>query len=342
MIANLISQISIDELEIYSEDNLPRKIKEKWDSLKNTLDNRYSIPMKASEETKSDSTYVVTTDEEPVVYVSEPAYEEPKIEMPVKEETKSDTGYNIIQEISSMYLDGDAKPINVKEHMIMNMMKKAVNTVVLSDNISSSYDEVIFEPKVEQTIETQPEIVVPTEESVTKNEKYVLPANVEKILSSTFDFDTTVVAINQTREKYMNVSEQADIATQAANESDTLLQKVSSEYEEAEKRLREKEKHSLAMEQKIMSILASEQDRLSQQMQEKETVINDANRRKEENNDKIVDFRSKINSTIEKYNEIDERISRQEELLNSLVGFNGTLDDYPVKAEEEKSPARVA
>ena len=151
-----------------------------------------------------------------------------------------------------------------------------------------------------------------------------------------FDFDTTMVAINETRKQFKDVSEEADLAAQEANESEELLQKVSNEYTEVEKQLKAKEKHSKEMEKKIISILTSEKDRLSQQLHEKETMISRANKIKEQNNDKIVDFRSKINSTIEKSNEIDERISKQEELLNTLVGFNMDLEDYQNGKTERK------
>ena len=142
----------------------------------------------------------------------------------------------------------------------------------------------------------------------------------------------------------MDVSEKANLAAQAANESDKLLEEVSNKYSAAEKELQEKEKRSREMEKRIITLLQDERTRLSRELQEKENLINDANKRKEQNDGKIVDFRSKINSTLERTNKVDEKISRQEELLNTLVGFStNNINDYDYKSiEEEISNHKVA
>lgn len=358
MILDLISQSVLEKALGNSEDSMPNKIKEKEESLQNTLNKRFSIPMVAVEQKEVvtpkqeeyNNVYYADVKDE---YTAEPTRRtEPEPNVSI--DNNISDGYAVSSIDVRTLLEGDEKPINVKEHMIVNMRKKDINdfseyrglhesTIEENSQVESTieptYEEhVVAEEKKEEVRFEEPADTL--EKANTQIGQYGIPVNIEKALSSTFDFDNTMVAIHQTREEYKNVSEKANMATKAANESEELLQKVSSEYTEAEKQLREKEKRSMEMEQKIISILNSEKDRINQQMQEKETLINDANKRKEQNNDKIVDFQSRINSTKEKENEIDEKISRQEELLNTLVGFNINLEDYDL--EEEKSTSKVA
>ena len=353
MILDLISQSVLEEVLANAEDDMPNKIREKEESLQNTLQKRYSIPMmslgnnKTNTVAKSYDGYADYSDKK-VTYTAEPA-----IKSPSEENSNVDSTYQ--WEVSSIdfrnILEGEEKPINVKEHMIVNMKQKDINdfndyrglhesTDIGNQKAEPIYEEhVVIEEKDEEIQFAEP--VKPFEQAKPEIGKYGIPANIEKVLSSTFDFDNTMVAIHQTREEYKNVTEKANIATQAANESEELLQKVSSEYSEAEKQLKEKEKRSQEMEKKIISILNSEKNRINKEMQEKETLINNATRRKEQNDDKIVDFQSKINSAKEKENEIDEKISRQEELLNTLVGFSMDFEDYKLE-DKEKISGKVA
>ena len=346
MILDLISQSVLDKVIENSEDSMPNKIKEKEESLQNTLNNRVRIPImqinKVHEKSNDEYKHInVDYDGRVSEYKNEAQAPIPTETTPELDKAES-TGYTISSIDVRTLLEGDEKPINVKEHMIINMMKKDinnfdsyqglhVNTTEDNQKLTQDYEEhIIVEEKENEVPFEEPTL----KDTSTEIGKYGIPVNIEKALSSTFDFDNTMVAIHQTREEFKNVSQQANMATKAANESEELLQKVSSEYSEAEKQLREKEKRSLEMEQKIISILNSEKDRISQQMHEKESLINDANKRKEQNDGKIVDFRSKINSAKEKENEIDEKLSRQEELLNTLVGFNINLDDYSLDSDD--------
>ena len=334
MLANIISQTVIDEVIGNSEDSLPNKIKEKEESLQNTLNNRLSIPILKIEtdETTDEYTDVSASDVEPQVEMedSSPNYSEDTNNEPYGNE------FDLICFSDKNVFEGNEKPINVKEHMIINMMKKYSKLFVTEEQ---KFEQDVEESQVEDTYEenTNEESVDVESEAI----QYGMPANIEKILVNTVDFDTTVVAINQTREKYKNVAEQANRAEHDAEESDKLLQKISDEYSEVEKQLREKELRSKAMEQKIISLLNNEQNRLSKQLQEKESVINNANKRKEENNGKIVDFKTKISSTLEKSNEYDAMLSRQEELLNTLIDFNTNFNENRVKSNE-KVTGRVA
>lgn len=357
MILDYISQSVLEEAIGNSEDSMPNKIKEKEESLRNTKNKRYTIPMISldsdkkqntdNEDVYSDASYSAATVEYDKVPTS-------RVEMHAALDDYETEKYTIVSTDVRTLLEGNEKPINVKEHMIINMMKKDINDFSDLSTVADAVYEEVKPAEVEETYDEhivseqnkEDEVIFETpeeaiEEAVSEVGKYGMPANIEKALSNTFDFDTTMVAINQTRKEFKSVAEKAVMATQAANESEELLEKISSEYSEAEKQLKEKERRSLEMEQKIIEILNSEKDRISQQMQEKESLINDANRRKEQNNDKIVDFRSKINSTMEKANEIDEKISKQEELLNTLVNFNINLENYSMDTEE-KTPQRIA
>ena len=348
MILDFISQTVIDEVISNSEDEKPNKIREKEESLQNTLVKRFSIPVVSFDEPKKEEQkyeeYYAVPDTKNVYEQYENTDKQIVISHEEKTNFAGENLYDVISIEANELLDGNEKPINVKEHMITNMKKKDINdfSKFIKNESEYSFEEhIVSEMQPSVDIGEFNEEKINTEPSKPKIGEYGIPANIEKVLSNTFDFDTTVVAINKTKKQYQNISEKANIATQAAIESEELLQKVSDEYSEAEKHLKEKEQKSIEMEQKIISILNTEKNRLDQQMQEKETLINDANRRKEQNNDKIVDFRTKINSTIEKANEIDEKISRQEELLNTLVGFNINLDEYNLD-DGEKITSRVA
>ena len=335
MLANIISQTMIDEVIGNSEDSLPNKIKEKEESLQNTLKNRLTIPMMAqsTKNVTNETNYTEYKDEEPIVKTQNDAH----IEV-----VNNNNGFELNDFTDTQVFEGSEKPINVKEHMIQNISKKFAKLLESKhEEIKEDFQEaepIVAEPIQKELIE-EPKIVEESVNQVTEASHYGMPANIEQILVNTVDFDTTVVAINQTREKYKNVAEQANMAAQAAEESAKLLAKVSNEYTEAERSLKEKELKSKEMEQRILALLNSEQNRLSQQMQEKENVIDNANKIKEENNGKIVDFKTKINSTLEKANEYDEMISKQEQLLNRLVEFNMNFESTETV---EKTPNRVA
>ena len=159
--------------------------------------------------------------------------------------------------------------------MIANMRRKGNDLVSSKEKTNYAAPEVYEMPIVEPALDEEYAEVTAIEEEeepVVENKfgDYGIPENIERILSSAVDFDTTVVAINQTRERVMNVSEQADLATQAANASDKELEEVSSKYSKAEKELQEKEMRSKEMEQRIMTLLHDERTRLSKALQEKE------------------------------------------------------------------------
>lgn len=336
MLANIISQTIIDEVIGNSEDSLPNKIKEKEESLQNTLNNRLSIPILKLAAVEDDE----YTEQASVQVESNVKKDDSSVQKNDEVENNSNL-FDLTYFSDDKVFEGTEKPINVKEHMIMNMSKKYSELLVTqeqefespleNEEIEDDYAESIATSELEQ------------ENVESEAVQYGMPANIEQILVNTVDFDTTVVAINQTREKYKNVAEQANRAEQDAEESAKLLEKISNEYTEAEKQLKEKELKSKAMEQKIISLLNNEQSRLTQQLQEKEDVINNAKRRKEENNDKIVDFKTKISSTLEKANEYDAMLSRQEELLSTLVEFNMGFETNNSQVQNiEKKASKVA
>lgn len=317
MLANIISQSVLTKVIGNSEDSLPNKIKEKEESLQNTLNNRLTIPMSKTLIKEENVIGIDNTNDDKKNIIDNNQQE--KHSEVVNESSKE---FELFYFTDSNIIEGNEKPINVKEHMIINMNKKYARLLESRKQFEINNElKVVANEPVELEIKEEPAKINETEAS-----HYGMPASIEKILVNTVDFDTTVVAINQTREKFKNVSEQANRAEQDAKESDRLLEKISYEYTEAERQLKEKEMKSKEIEQKILSLLNTEQDRLSQQMQEKENVIDKANKRKEENDGKIVDFKTKISSTLEKASEYDEMISKQEQLLNTLVEFNTNFE----------------
>ena len=121
MLANIISQTLIDEVIGNSEDSLPNKIKEKEESLQNTLNNRLNIPMVMQKQAP------LNTINENKVEENEPEYEYKNEEVTheiANENMLVDNQkeYDLVDFLDKNLLNGNDKPINVKEHMILKIL----------------------------------------------------------------------------------------------------------------------------------------------------------------------------------------------------------------------------
>ena len=153
MILDLISQTLLDTVYSNPEDSLPNKIKEKEDSLENTLKRRFNIPVQFADNQKNsdnsnEEDYEATTSYEPVVA-------EASIEKNVTvEENENNHAYELMVMNSNILLEGSEKPINVKENMIANMRRKG-NELIRNEEveINSITPEVYEMPEVTSEVE---------------------------------------------------------------------------------------------------------------------------------------------------------------------------------------------
>ena len=335
---DLIHQTTVAEVIDHEEDSQPNKIKEKLESLENTLVNRVSIPIGTEVEQKA-----VEVEEQPVtVSIKEDPDMEPEPEKTtvVVTEKENDKNFEIFNMKDLEIAEGLEKAINVKESMLFNMKNK--NAVKQADIVEEhvisdvNHEETTSLDKLDFLLKNSNGYNGSVKENINAESKIEeIPKSIEQQLSNVVDLDATFVEIKETRNRIMDITKRADMAEYEASESAKKLQEMSTQFSEAEKALENSQLKSNEMEQRILSILNDEKNKLNQQIQEKETLIIDANKRKEQNDSKIVDYQSRINSTREKENEINERISHQQELLSALGWFDNDV-------EEEKNTRKIA
>ena len=351
-----ISKTNIKDILDHAEDDYANKIKEKAESLNNTKKNSLNIPLANVEKDLNDILYGVNSepidDIKSTNYVVKADYEsidpstlvDPDEEINVGQDSQpyfSDTirdelidnnkdkeidinyfsdGSDIIAQITpnlsvidrnmESVIDNYAKPINVKPKMLANIKSKngSINVIDDMDEEDDDISNIVINSEPAYTQEIP---VISSE--IAKN----IYANSDQF---TGNFDQVLVDFNNEKEKSLNLLKEYEKITTEINESDRVVQQLSNQYAEATQKLKDAEVRSNAIEQKIVSLLNGERSRLIAQIREKENQINAANARMQNNNGKIVDYKTKIADTVERTMELNRKIQQQEQILKTFDG----------------------
>ena len=271
-----ITQFELNEVEDFEYDEKPNKIKEKEESLKNTINNIMNIPYKS-------------------VIVEQPKEENKKYEIDTPNRLEVIAGKK-------------GKPINLRSFMLENVINQAIARD--KKNIDIQEDKTIEEVKKE------------IEQESNKEEKVSNSVIQEKISE-----------LDDVKSKTFEIRDKASRVRIELEESDKAVQETSMKLTEFEKKYQELEEISLQNERKILEALEKQRQIYEQEMDESNRLIKDADKIKKENEDKIMEFNSKIDSTIKKTDLINEKISRQEQILKSL-GY--VQDDYNIEENKVK------
>lgn len=189
----------------------------------------------------------------------------------------------------------------------------------LVNNLRESYDE------VNQSVDS----VEPQKEETTVIQQPITVYNTYDYES--FNADDTYSEISEAQNNMSSIRERAEKAKKEAEESERILEKLSLEYEEKQKQLKETEKRNLIVNQQLADTLMTKKSFLDQKKKQYENEINSSNQRTANNNSKIIEFRDLIHSAEARKKEIDNKITRNEELLNTLsnsLSYEDILNSY--------------
>lgn len=216
-----------------------------------------------------------------------------KVELP---KTNNASDLHILTEYPTSLLDGlGAKPINVKPFMFDNISRKG----------NSNQSNQITQQNIEQSngeISKITEVQIPVVENS----------------SSELDSTDKFVEINNARQLLDSVRKEANAAEEEARKSDEEVNKLSVEQTEMEKKLEETKRRKLEILKQVNSAFQSQATILSAARQKYEDIIREAKIRKENNENKIIEFKNRIDNTVELITKEEEEIAANQDLLNAL------------------------
>lgn len=211
----------------------------------------------------------------------------------VESVVSDDKKYSIIDNGIGLVEDGNKKPINVNDTMLKNIKKSGNLT-------NTSIDNRVDEESI-------------IKESSFNNDTAVvrIPTSVNDIndsISHLIDFEKSIVLRVQTVKKMKEELEKSNV----------LLQELSMQYTEVEKKLMDAENRNSDLEKQIVLKLKNQEDLLKKRLVDIENLESKISEQKDNNEAKILDFQSKIKSVLEKTNDLNQEASRKEEILDSI------------------------
>lgn len=291
----LITQTRIDDKELRDNpfDDEGRKIKEKQESLMRTLDNVVNVPVNSK-------------------YVNNIS-------------TKSEIDY---------YLD-DSELIDNNDDFSVDLEEEDRIFEELVNNLKNTYEQDQVVNNARSGVEPVAPVVEPVVESSKTDVKEEEPVNAVRFTSVGDDFDvnSTYTEISEAQDTITSIREKAEQAKRDAEESERILERLILQNEETQRQLKETEKRSRIVEQRLADALLAKKSVLNQEIRKKEIEINNSNMQREKNNSKILEYRDMIRSAENRTNAMNERITKSVELLDSLsntlnYGGKDFVDSY--------------
>lgn len=214
---------------------------------------------------------------------------------------------------------GSDKPINVKEQKLENIKRHSddlISVAVNNANIEMGENSMVisseqdFIPSAIPVVEEQQEVIQPIVNEVSTND-----VNDENNLDNIDDY---ISQIEIEENLLKTVKEQVVIAQQEADKSDEDVNATSIEFSELEKQAAERVKLNDDLDRQIMTAYKSQTRILALARKESEDLIEEANARKQANENKIVEMNSKMNDIRENITNINESIARKESILQAM------------------------
>lgn len=265
-------------------DSLGNKIKLKFSSLANLVKNRVNV------------VYNVTG-------VAE-------VDAPIVVEQDNNT-YSLLSGDFVQLASGGERPINVKERMLNNMRTKGrvISIVPFST-----------EPQVENDNNNENNNIE-VENAISVDEAVV--AHTEPVsLNEDPDIDKMFEKVTAAREGLLNIREKVQMAEDEANQSEQMVQDLGVQFTETEKTLQAAVAKREQVKRQIYSELQSQLATMDNEQRQYDMAIANANQRREESQNKIIDFESRINDNIQKISDVNDDIAREEEKYHTLVGMS--------------------
>lgn len=229
--------------------------------------------------------------------------------------------FAVLENYDAVLGTGQKKPINVKENMFNNIIKH--NGFSKQSDVSSLSSEVNVESR-SSDVSQQVNSVSDDNKNSLNNSDNDASTEIDRVVNrDNVAFDD----ISNARELIFNAKAEADKANADALKSEQELSKLSVEETEVQKKLQDAMSRQREIKKQISLALENQQTILLEARKKYNSVISEANRKKEENQNKIIQFQTRIDNTKKQISEIENDISEQQNVLNALRDF-GNYDDY--------------
>lgn len=229
--------------------------------------------------------------------------------------------FAVLENYDAVLGAGQKKPINVKENMFNNIIKH--NGFSKQSDVSSLSGEINVESR-SSDVSQQVNFVSDDNKNSLNNSDNDASTEVDRVVNrDNVAFDD----LSNARELIFNAKAEADKANADALKSEQELSKLSVEETEVQKKLQDAMSRQREIKKQISLALENQQTILLEARKKYNSVISEANRKKEENQNKIIQFQTRIDNTKKQISEIENDISEQQNVLNALRDF-GNYDDY--------------
>lgn len=337
-----VLNITQDEINtvIDNEPQMPSsKIKLRSISLANSKKHSKNIPYFSRKQLKDKDKKIVKEKEDSVVSFPTAA----KVEGNEEKSSVLASVQNKIIPFPSMNLEmvlGSAKPINVKEDKEKNiqnhttaLVMEAIEKVQEQPTIVSEHSDT----DVNETVVNHDNIVSENV-SDTNNSLPSTDSNVSVEEKTNVNIDDYIAKLGNETESIKNIKEQARLAQEEADASDLNLNRISVEASELEKQEAEAKKRDLELDKLLVAAYKSQSNTLVNARKDYEDTIKSANIRRQENENKILQFQAKMDSSRSNITNFNESIARKQAILDALQNTNtsGNAAVSEISNEEEK------
>lgn len=225
------------------------------------------------------------------------------------------------QELTRVQSNGEVESkIKLRKPSHTNLLENVQNIPYMStDNLAPEKPQASQEPERKVSLENFSEIP-------------------EK--SDTIDFSEYVVKLNNATQLINNAKEEAALAQENAITSDGEVSRLSVEVSELEKQELDIETRNNELNQQLVEAYNHQSQILELIRKEQERIIQEANTRKRENEEKVAQFQNKIHDIRERITTKNEDIARKQEILRTLQQTEFTdinnLIDFSTQEDEEQ------
>lgn len=219
---------------------------------------------------------------------------------------------------------GKYRPINVKEDKTENirnhsdsLISLAIENEQVSYNSDADIDESISIPLVAEEETNDVQLVSEVEQEMPQIEENS-EEEMNKVEQNVVNISEYIARINNEAQLVKTVKQEADLAQQEALVSDENVNKLSVEVSELEKQEAEAERQNMELDRRVIEAYESQAHTLVAARKEYEELIKEAQERKQNNDNKIVQFQSKIDDIRNHITDVNESIARKQGILSAL------------------------
>ncbi len=272
---------------------------------------------------------------------------------------------------------GKDRPINVKEDKMKNIERKSsaliseaiqlgkdqlgmeTNTSTQTPSIEAEHqdqqtvipstnNEVVSDEIKEESVPTVSSLMAEQNSPIRQSESSDLSNGSNEINSdknnSIIDINTYMAKIDQETQLVKSVKNEATLAQEQALVSDENLSKISVEVSELEKQEEEVKRRNSELDRQLVAAYENQTKTLMLVRKEYEGVIEEANNRRQANENKILQFQSRINDIRENITGVNESIAKKQEILAALQQTEFMSNDNTTSFDDslEEKVKRIA